>query len=56
VGRRDNLDGFGKSCPQATKIDLRWNDGRFNVLMTWNVKVGGLGKGHGVSEMDSLCV
>jgi hypothetical protein len=49
------LDGCGKSCPQKIddKIDLRWNDGRFDVLRTWNVKVGDLEKGRGVSEMDS---
>jgi hypothetical protein len=44
VGPKNSLDGCEKSCPQATKIDLRWNEGRFNVLRTWNVKVGDLEK------------
>jgi hypothetical protein len=44
VGAKDSLDWCGKSCPQATKIDLRWNDRRFNVLRTWNAKVGDLKK------------
>jgi hypothetical protein len=46
VDPRTGLDGCGKSYPQKSgdKIDLKWNDGRFSVLRTWNVKVGDLEK------------
>jgi len=46
VGPRARLDGYGKSCPRKTgdKINLRWNDGRFDVIRIWDVKFGDLEK------------
>jgi len=41
VDPRAGLDGCEKSCPQK-RGDLRWHDGRFDVLRTWNVKIGEL--------------
>jgi len=46
VGPRAGLDRYGKSCRRKSgdKINLRWNDGSFDVIRTWDVKDGDLEK------------